>query len=312
VTNPHLAHWADIEPRPFERGELRFSRRRVGARIGLARVGLSRYEVPPGGRLMPAHVHADEEEIAFVLAGSGLSWQDSKTYEVRAGDALVHLAGAEAHTLVAGDAGLDVLVFGQGSPIGLTWLPRAQAMWAGRAGRHLLPVGGEHPFDAEVAAGPLALPAPEAERPSTIVSLDDLPRAETRRGRTDVVRADVGRAAGSVATGLKHVVIRPGARSHPAHCHSAQEEVFVVLAGGGRLELGDEEHPLRPGHVVGRPPSTGVAHAFEAGTEGMTMLAYGTRDANDICFYPRSGKVFLRGIGVMGRIERADYWDGED
>ena len=44
----------------------------------------------------------------------------------------------------------------------------------------------------------------------------------------------------------------------------------------------------------------------------MTVLMYGTRDSNDICFYPRSGKVMLRGVGLVGRIEPVDYWDGEE
>ena len=51
---------------------------------------------------------------------------------------------------------------------------------------------------------------------------------------------------------------------------------------------------------------------FRAGEQGLTVLAYGTREPNDICFYPRSGKVFLRGVGVIGRIEQLDYWDGEE
>ncbi len=38
-----------------------------------------------------------------------------------------------------------------------------------------------------------------------------------------------------------------------------------------------------------------MAHAFRAGDDGMTLLMYGTRDPNDICFYPRSGKVFFTG-----------------
>ena len=37
------------------------------------------------------------------------------TYEVRAGDCLVHLGGEDAHTLVAGPDGLDVLAFGFGA-----------------------------------------------------------------------------------------------------------------------------------------------------------------------------------------------------
>jgi len=49
-----------------------------------------------------------------------------------------------------------------------------------------------------------------------------------------------------------------------------------------------------------------------AGEEGMTLLAFGTSDPNDICYYPRSGKISFRGVGVIGRLEQVDYWDGED
>jgi uncharacterized cupin superfamily protein len=42
------------------------------------------------------------------------------------------------------------------------------------------------------------------------------------------------------------------------------------------------------------------------------LLAYGTREPNDICYYPRSGKVYLCGVGVIGRIEPVDYWEGEE
>ena len=29
-------------------------------------------------------------------------------------------------------------------------------------------------------------------------------------------------------------------------------------------------------------------------------------------YYPRSGKISFRGVGVIGRLEQVDYWDGED
>ena len=32
---------------------------------------------------------------------------------------------------------------------------------------------------------------------------------------------------------------------------------------------------------------------------------------NDIVYYPRSGKVSLRGVGVRFRVDPLDYWDGE-
>jgi uncharacterized cupin superfamily protein len=108
------------------------------------------------------------------------------------------------------------------------------------------------------------------------------------------------------------MVVEPGALSYPPHCHSAEEELFVVLDGSGTLLLGNEEHPVRAGSVVARPPGTGVAHAFRAGDQPLTLLAYSDRDPNDMCFYPRSGKVSLRGLKAIFRVERLDYWDGEE
>ena len=63
---------------------------------------------------------------------------------------------------------------------------------------------------------------------------------------------------------------------------------------------------------MARPAATRVAHAFRAGGAGLTLLAYATREPNDITYYRRSGKVALRGVGLIGRIERLDYWDGEE
>jgi uncharacterized cupin superfamily protein len=65
--------------------------------------------------------------------------------------------------------------------------------------------------------------------------------------------------------------------------------------------------------VVARPAGTSVAHAFRAGDGGLSLLMYGTREPNDVCFYPRSGKVYFVGLGLVARIgEPVDYWDGEE
>ena len=91
-----------------------------------------------------------------------------------------------------------------------------------------------------------------------------------------------------------------------------------MLDGGGELELyaegpePTERHAVRTGSVVARPAGTRVAHAFRAGEGGLTLLMYGTRDTNDVCYYPRSNQVYLRGVGVIARLERLDYWDGEE
>jgi uncharacterized cupin superfamily protein len=202
-----------------------------------------------------------------------------------------------------------VLAFGGGSRTGLTWLPRAQAWWNGP---HWLPHDGPDPFAAEEAAGPLEVPAPEAQRPPSIVALDDLPaEAFSGGGDVDAVRRELGDVLDSRRTGVGHLVVEPGALSGPPHCHAAEEELFVVLDGAGTLLLGDEEHAVRAGSVVARPPGTGVSHAFRAGERPLTLLAFGTREPNDIVFYERSSKVALRGIKARFYVQRVEYWDGE-
>src|SRR6266540_2382330 len=167
-----VIHWDDVAPVAIEGANMRGTRWRLGAAAGARDIGLSRYRLAAGERAMPVHVHADEEEMFYVLSGEGLSWQDGNAYPVRTGDCILHRAEAEAHTILGAAGGLDVLAFGGGSPTGLTWLPRAQAWWNGP---HWLPHDGPDPFTAEDAAGPLELPAPETDRLQTIVSLADVP-----------------------------------------------------------------------------------------------------------------------------------------
>jgi len=209
-----------------------------------------------------------------------------------------------------------VLAFGERSLAGgITYLPRAGVAWLGET---WAPVGVEedHPWTREAAAGP-----PEvgelSERPANIVNVEDL-EPVVRDGATVGRRIrDFGRAAASSRTGLRHAEVLPGKLNAAPHCHSAEEEIFVVLDGDGHLLLWEDddvaEHPVRGGMVVARPPGTAVAHAFRAGEGGMSLLMYGTRDPNDVCFYPRSNKVFFTGLGLITRVgERLDYWDGED
>ena len=88
---------------------------------------------------------------------------------------------------------------------------------------------------------------------------------------------------------------------------AAEEEFFLVLDGEGACLLGDEEHPVRPGSIVGRPPGTGVAHAFRG---PLTLLTYGTNEPNEICYYPRSNKIAFCGVDAHHRPNpELDYWD---
>jgi uncharacterized cupin superfamily protein len=311
----HVAHWDEVEGYRREAGHIAGTWFDLGTAAGSVGVGLKRIRVDPGKWSTPAHAEGAEEEIFFVLGGSGVSWQDDGrggvAYEIREGDCLVHLPAEEAHTLCAGPDGLDVLAFGQRIWHGNTVLPRAAVAWMWPAFVEVVPIGVDHPYEREAAAG-----EPEVgelmERPRSIVNLADIAEERYDNAGYQGIGRDLGRAAGSQATGLGHGILEPGSLSAPFHCHSAEEEIFVVLDGEGTLLLGDEEHPIHRGTVVGRPPGTRIAHALRAGERGMTYLAYGTRVPNDIAYYPRSQKINFRGVGLITRLERLDYWEGEE
>jgi uncharacterized cupin superfamily protein len=88
---------------------------------------------------------------------------------------------------------------------------------------------------------------------------------------------------------------------HPIRPDTSPRTATVV-----NVEDAEAEHALRAGHVVARPPGTGVPHTFRAESAQMTMLSYGTREPNDIAYYARSHIVYLRGVGVFGRMEPVD------
>jgi uncharacterized cupin superfamily protein len=314
-----ISHWDEVRTWRGERGHIAGTWRNLTGRDSQT-VGVKRIQVDPGMWSTPLHLEGTEEEIFYVLAGSGVSvqWEgegDPRGYAVGAGDCLVHLALENAHTLQAGPEGLDVLAFGQRAYAGATWLPRAGVAWLGETWAR---VGADedHPWAREAAAGPPEI-AELSERPSNIVNVRDLEPAGPDGATVSRRIRDFGRVAGSQRTGLRHSEVLPGKLNAAPHCHSAEEEIFVVLEGAGDLLLWEEdglvEHPVRRGSVVVRPPGTGVAHSFRAGPEGLTLLMYGTRDSNDICYYPRSNKIYFRGLGLITRVgERLDYGEGED
>jgi uncharacterized cupin superfamily protein len=308
-----LAHWDEVEPRRPDRRGLGGTWTNLGGAAGSVTVGVNRIQLGPGEVSTPAHVHGADEEIFFVLAGAGLSWQNGLTYEIRTGDCLVHAPTAEAHTLRGGEDGLDVLAFGGRTRVGGAHLPEVGIRWLNPSWAEVNQ--GENPFDRDQN---LDWPEPSPRPTTRIVNLEDL------EGEYGGIVKHPGREAGAKLAGLNWAALPAGEEGAPPHCHSAEEELFVILDGEGVLELWGrpdpanplqtepaETHPLRRGHVVSRPAATRVAHSLRAGPGGLTYLAYGTRESNDIAWYPRSNKVFFRGLGVIGRLELLDYHDGE-
>ncbi len=310
-----IAHWDEVERHRRAKGEMDAEWQVLGRAAGTAGVGVNRVRVAPGKLPTPPHSHGASEEIFYVLDGSGLAWQDGQVHEVGPRDCVIHRADEHEHTFVAGPDGLDYLVFGTRHPTEIGWLPRSRAIrigWPWVEGRD------DDPWDVEAAGPPLEVGEP-APRPENIVNVDEV---ELERWGDKGVTAPLATKERSESAGFHWERLNPGKRGAVPHCHSEEEEIFVILEGTATLELWPsplraergarrEEIPLRAGHLVARPPGTGIAHSFLAGEDGVTMLIYGTRRPNDMCWYPRSNKISWRGLGVIGRIEALEYGDGE-
>jgi uncharacterized cupin superfamily protein len=304
-----LSHWDEVESFRSAKGEMDATWQRLGAAAGTRTVGVNRVRVEPGKLPTPPHSHGASEELYFVLSGSGLAWQDGAVHEVRPLDCVIHRADEMEHTFVAGPAGLEYLVFGTRHPTEIGWLPRSRAIrfgWPWVEGRD------DDPWDIEATVEPLEIGEP-APRPANIVNVEELERQTVRHQSFVYFTPDET----TELTGLGWEQLPAGHRGSVPHCHSAEEEVFVILGGNATLELWshtgevEEMTPVRPGHVVARPAGSRISHSFRAGPEGVEMLVYGTRDPNDMCWYPRSRKIAWRGLGVRGRVETLEYFDGE-
>jgi mannose-6-phosphate isomerase-like protein (cupin superfamily) len=123
----------------------------------------------------------------------------------------------------------------------------------------------------------------------TIKNLRDVDDMAPKFGADQVQEARfAGRDLEAQETGLAFHVVKPGCRQAFAHRHEAAEEIYVVLSGRGRIKLDDEIADVGPFDAIRVAPK--VARAFEAGSEGLELLAFGPRHEGD------------------GDILREDFW----
>jgi mannose-6-phosphate isomerase-like protein (cupin superfamily) len=89
--------------------------------------------------------------------------------------------------------------------------------------------------------------------------------------------------------GLAFHIVRPQRRQAFAHRHRDAEEIYVVLAGSGRVKLDNEVHKVTAMDAIRVAPH--VARAFEAGPEGLELIVFGPHHEGD------------------SEVMREDFWD---
>ena len=74
-------------------------------------------------------------------------------------------------------------------------------------------------------------------------------------------------------SGLSYQRVPPGYRFPYGHTHEKQEEVYVVVRGGGRMKLDDEVVEVKEWDAVRVPP--GTWRGYEGGPDGLEILIFG-------------------------------------
>jgi mannose-6-phosphate isomerase-like protein (cupin superfamily) len=80
-------------------------------------------------------------------------------------------------------------------------------------------------------------------------------------------------------TGLAHIKVKPGKRMPFAHKHDEAEEIYVVIAGSGRIKLDDEIVEITELDAIRISPEVG--RCMEAGPDGLSVLAVGAHHDKD-------------------------------
>ena len=103
VIGKRVVNVDELKLEHFEQGDKYASDAvRIGPLLGAKDLGYSYDVVPPGKRSCPFHSHRAEEEMFFIVSGTGLLRYGAETRKVRAGDFICCPTGGPdtAHQLV--------------------------------------------------------------------------------------------------------------------------------------------------------------------------------------------------------------------
>jgi mannose-6-phosphate isomerase-like protein (cupin superfamily) len=116
--------------------------------------------------------------------------------------------------------------------------------------------------------------------PFTHTKLTDVKDSAPEFGMEDVQEARFAKGdLDAEKTGVSHHRLKPGKRTPFGHKHEVAEEVYVVISGSGLMKLDDEIIEVETLDAIRVSPE--VIRAFEAGDDGIEVLAVGARHDGD-------------------------------
>jgi uncharacterized cupin superfamily protein len=150
--------------------------------------------------------------------------------------------------------------------------------------------------------------------PPLIVNVDSLPETEGQGGHYGAAyqRLTPSMRPRGGSLGINRMRLKKGTSTCPFHYHLREDEAFFVLSGRGVLRYGEELREIRAGDCISCPAGTGVAHQIaNPFDEDLVYLAIGAFDPHEVCVYPDSNKVMVRGAKLRGRISAMEYFEDE-
>jgi uncharacterized cupin superfamily protein len=164
--------------------------------------------------------------------------------------------------------------------------------------------------------------SPQDSKP--VVNIADVPLLDRGNGKKFAVKwGRVSPLLGLNGLGCAVHVVPPGKRAFPFHRHHVMDELFFVVSGEGEYRFGDQTIPLHTGDIASAPAGAEPHQIINTGNEDLRYLGISTMSSVDVVEYPDSKKIGVA-AGIknadfktatyagMGRIARADYYDGED
>jgi mannose-6-phosphate isomerase-like protein (cupin superfamily) len=114
----------------------------------------------------------------------------------------------------------------------------------------------------------------------TLMNLDELENTAPGYGLADLGEVRPAREALDARhIGLTHYRWKPGKRVGFGHFHQTDEEIYVVVRGGGRMKLNDDVIEIRINDALRLAPTT--IREWEAGPDGLELIAFGTHTEGD-------------------------------